>query len=194
MEQKAAVYSVTIPTASSSVPALALVLVLVNRTALSLLLVFSIACARSLPSSVPADAGITTPSGLPTAATTVDLVYCVSETNRYRATVGAPALVRSAALEAYAAEGARIDGTAHDAHSHFKSTNGGGVAFAENELPWWPLGQFRAVQEVMRQGIAQMWAEGPGGAHYENIRGPYAQIGCGVFIQNGEITVVQDFR
>jgi hypothetical protein len=68
------------------------------------------------------------------------------------------------------------------------------MAVAENELPWWPLGRFRTVQDVMRQGIAEMWAEGPGGGHYENLKGPYTEMGCGVFIQNGEITVVQDFR
>jgi uncharacterized protein YkwD len=123
-----------------------------------------------------------------------DLTFCVSETNRYRATVGAPALIESAPLEAYAADGARIDGLAHVPHSHVTSTNGGGVAFAENEIPWWPLVQFGTVQAVIRQGIAQMWAEGPGGGHYENIKGPYTTLGCGVFIQNGEITVVQDFR
>jgi hypothetical protein len=49
-----------------------------------------------------------------------------------------------------------------------------------------------------------MWAEGPGGGHYENMIGDYASLGCGVFIathpglrpgaQDGdEITVVQDF-
>lgn len=143
---------------------------------LSLILLFSAACARSRPGSA-----------------TAYLVYCVSETNRYRATIGAPPLVRSAELEAYAAGGARTDATARDAHSHFKSTSGG-MAVAENELPWWPLGRFRTVQDVMRQGIAEMWAEGPGGGHYENLTGPYTEMGCGVFIHNGEITVVQDFR
>jgi len=138
--------------------------------------------------------GVTTPGGLPTSAADADLTFCVSETNRYRATVGGAALIRSAPLEAYAADGARIDGIAHVAHSHVTGTNGGGVAFAENEIPWWPLGQFGTVQAVMRQGIAQMWAEGPGGGHYDNIKGPYTTLGCGVFIQNGEITVVQDFR
>jgi len=165
---------------------------LAQRTAVSLLVLFSASCAST--SSSTADGGLTTPSDLPASATAADLQYCVSETNRYRAPVGAPALARSSTIEGYAAEGARLDGLAHVAHSHFKSTNGGGVAFAENEIPWWPLGQFGAVQAVMVQGIAQMWAEGPGGGHYDNIKGPYTQLGCGVFIQNGEITVVQDFR
>jgi len=103
--------------------------------------------------------------------------------------------VESAALANFAETGARVDGTAHSPHSHFVSSRGGGIALAENELPWWPLANYLTVQEVMRQGIAQMWAEGPGGGHYQNLTGRYTQLGCGVFIaDNSEITVVQDFR
>ena len=131
---------------------------------------------------------------MPTAATTADLTFCVQETNRHRATVGLSALSQSAALEAYAATGARVDGSAHAGHSHFNSTEGGGVAMAENAIPWWPLTDYQTVQEVMRQGFAEMWAEGPSGIHYKIITGPYTQLGCGVFINNGEVTVVQDFR
>lgn len=40
-----------------------------------------------------------------------------------------------------------------------------------------------------------MWAEGPGGGQYENKgNARYTQVGCGVFINAGEITVVQEFR
>ena len=128
------------------------------------------------------------------AATAADLTFCVQETNRYRASVGLSALSQSAALESYAATGARVDGKAHMGHSHFTSTKGGGVALAENVIPWWPLAEYGSVQEVMRQGLAQMWAEGPGGTHYQIIAGRYTQVGCGVFVNNGEVTVVQDFR
>jgi uncharacterized protein YkwD len=129
-----------------------------------------------------------------TAATAADLSFCVQETNRYRASVGLGALSQSAALESYAATGAQVDGRAHVAHSHFTNTSGGGVALAENVIPWWPLADYGTVQEVMRQGLAQMWAEGQSGVHYKNITGRYTQLGCGVFVDNGEITVVQDFR
>jgi hypothetical protein len=47
---------------------------------------------------------------------------------------------------------------------------------------------------VIQQGLAMMWAEGPGGGHYENMRGSYTQLGCGVFVNGNEITVVQDFH
>jgi uncharacterized protein YkwD len=129
-----------------------------------------------------------------TAATAADLSFCLQETNRYRASVGLSALSQSAALESYAGTGAQVDGKAHLGHSHLSNTKGGGVALAENVIPWWPLADYGSVQEVMRQGLAQMWAEGPGGTHYQIITGRYTQLGCGVFVDNGEITVVQDFR
>ena len=64
----------------------------------------------------------------PTAATAADLTICVQETNRYRASIGLNALSQSAALESYAATGARVDGSAHAGHSHFNSDSGGGIA------------------------------------------------------------------
>ena len=39
-----------------------------------------------------------------------------------------------------------------------------------------------------------MWAEGPGGGHFENMRGPYKELGCGVFVNGPEITYAQEFR
>ena len=127
----------------------------------------------------------------PPASLSADLEFCVSETNRYRATLGLSALVRSSVLEAYAAAGARQDGLAHQAHLHYKSSNLAGKGIAENELPWWPG---PSVRLVIKNGLAAMWAEGPGGGHYENIRGPYSQLGCGVFVNGKEITVVQNFQ
>jgi len=115
----------------------------------------------------------------------------VAETNRYRAALRLPALTQSSALETYAVAGAREDGLSHVAHQHFRSTNGGGMAYAENEIPWWAS---TSVHSVIQEGLGMMWAEGPGGGHYENMRGPYTQLGCGVFVNGNEITVVQDYR
>jgi len=30
--------------------------------------------------------------------------------------------------------------------------------------------------------------------HYENLEGPFSQVGCGVYIANQRITLIQDFR
>jgi hypothetical protein len=83
-------------------------------------------------------------------------------------------------------------GLARVGHQHFRSTNGGGIASAENEVPWWT--SYNSVHGVVQQGLALMWAEGPGGGHYENMRGPFTQLGCGAFVNGNEVTVVQDFR
>ena len=144
--------------------------------------------------TAPTGATATPSGGTVTAATTADLAFCVQETNRYRMLAGKPALAQSAALESYAATGAQVDGTARVAHTHFTSTNGGGVALAENELLATALNLFGTVQEAMRQAISAFYAEGPSGGHYQNLEGPYTQVGCGVFIDNRLITFVQDFR
>jgi hypothetical protein len=123
-----------------------------------------------------------------------DLDFCVARTNEYRSSIGRPALMRSAVLESYAAAAAPHDGSARAVHLYFHKTRGGGVAFAENQIPWWPLPQYGSVREVIRQGLEMMWAEGRGGGHYENIVGGYREVGCGVFVDGPRVTVVQAFR
>jgi uncharacterized protein YkwD len=142
----------------------------------------------------PPDAGA--PPRLPDAGADVPFgaehVFCVEETNRYRATVGRPPLVRSAALERYADEGARADAASHTPHGHFSATGGGGIAWAENEVPWWDGGP-GDVMNVIREGLAAMWSEGPGGGHYDNMTGDARELGCGIHVGGGAVTVVQDF-
>jgi hypothetical protein len=89
-----------------------------------------------------------------------ELEYCVAETNQYRASIGRPALIRSVALEVYAATAAPYDRAARAAHRYFHKTRGGGVAFAENQIPAWPLPQFGSVREIIRSGLAMMWRRG----------------------------------
>ena len=76
-------------------------------------------------------------------------------------------------------------------HQYFKMTNGGGVARAENQLLLW---RGWAVDDVIREGMKRMWSEGPGGSHYETIKGNYSQVGCGIFINGSEVNISQDFR
>jgi hypothetical protein len=118
-------------------------------------------------------------------------VYCVDEINRYRATVGLAALTRSSALEEFSATVARHDATVREAHAYFRSTNGAGVARAETEILWWTN---QSIQQVIKKGLAQMWQVGPGGTHYDVLSGAYAEVGCGIFVADGEVTVAQDFR
>jgi hypothetical protein len=124
-----------------------------------------------------------------------ELALCVSATNRYRQSVGRATLARDERLEAYAAEAARHDGTVRKPHQYVTATNfGDGLVRAENELVGWPLARYGTVRTVVETGLEQMWREGAGGDHYRNMTGNYATIGCGIFVTNREVTVVQAFR
>ena len=120
--------------------------------------------------------------------------FCVDETNRYRAMRSKPAVARSPQLEDYADEGAMVDfnGTPHQ---HFIATNGGGIAFAENECPRWSLAQQGGGDMTMLVAacIAAFYSEGPGGGHYENMMGAYGTLGCGIYESGGRVTIIQDF-
>jgi hypothetical protein len=118
---------------------------------------------------------------------------CVDYTNMYRVGAGRPEVTRSDVLEAYADEGAEHDfGT--QAHDHFGTTNGGGIAFAENECPHWDL-SFGGGDLVMLVDacIDAYVAEGPGGGHYENLMGNYGTLGCGIYQEGTDVTILQDF-
>lgn len=131
---------------------------------------------------------------LPTVATAADLTFCVSLTNHYRASVNVPAVREDSSLEAFAATGAQQDGSSHTAHGHVTAQPLSGT-WGENELPWWPLSA--SVQDTITTGLAQMWAEGPSGGHYQNLANrAFSRLGCGVSVNSklGEITVVQDFQ
>jgi hypothetical protein len=118
---------------------------------------------------------------------------CVDETNRYRALHGRPDVAWSAALEAYADEGAEYDHGATP-HAHFTSTGGGGIAFAENECPRWNLSFGGGdVVDLVAACIAAFYDEGPGGGHYEILLGDYGSLGCGIYQSANEVTIVQDY-
>jgi hypothetical protein len=122
---------------------------------------------------------------------------CVEKTNELRATVGRPPVERSAALEAYANEGAEYDHT-RSPHDHFRSNSGGGIAFAENECPHWNLG-FGGGTELglIEACIDAFWSEGPGSGdahgHYNNMIGNYGTLGCGIYHEGDDYTIIQDF-
>ena len=129
------------------------------------------------------------------AATASDAAHqlCVTETNKDRATVGKGAVQYDAALETYADAGAQHDfGTAP--HDHFSTTSGGGIAFAENECPqqgnWTISGD---LSMTVAACVKAFFDEGPGGGHYENMMGAYATLGCGIYVQGDQLTIVQDY-
>jgi Cysteine-rich secretory protein family len=148
------------------------------------------ACSPAFPD---APTGSTT-SNTPPSVTAADLAFCVGDVNRYRAQVGRPPLVESPSLEAFAAAGAQADAASGVPHSHFRATNGGGIASAENELLTFDRQLAPTVQDAMHAANAIFWAEGSTGAHYQILVGSFTEVGCGVFVTGGAVTVVQDFR
>ena len=132
-----------------------------------------------------------------TGTATEALQHCVDAINTYRAKVGATAYTRTSALETYAAAGAQSDGSTGSAHGHFGATEGGhGIAFAENELPGWARAHYTSMDDLIDQGMAAMWSEGPGGGHYDNMTSKdYTQAGCGVYTTStNAVWVTIDFR
>lgn len=127
-----------------------------------------------------------------------DLAFCVAETNRYRARHGKPSLRRSAELEAYAATGARYDTAARTPHKHFNDTNGGKLAYAENQclsFHGWSL-RFGggSVRGTLIKCLRSFYDEGPGGGHYESMMSDeYRTLGCAVHVAGRGVTIVQDF-
>jgi hypothetical protein len=98
-------------------------------------------------------------------------------------------------LEAFAAEGAKSDGIANLPHHHVATNplpgNGQG---GENEVLRWPYNLRPTVQGIVARAIAPFYGEGPGGGHYENIVGPFTQLGCRIYVDTNGMTVIQDFR
>jgi uncharacterized protein YkwD len=139
----------------------------------------------------------------PQTAANADLQFCLDETNRYRAMDGRGPIERSAAIEEYAAIGAALDTEQERAHGHFGDTSGGnGLAFAENACPsWlgWSLGDGPdAVHEAIADCIEAFYKEGPGDSdkghgHYNNLMGDLPKLGCGIYVKDGGITIIQDF-
>ena len=149
------------------------------------------ACGPAFPD---APSGTSSTSNALPAVSPADLAYCVADINRYRAQANRPSLAESAVLEGFAADGARADAATGVPHSHFTSSNGGGIATAENELLAFDRQLAPTVQDAMHSANAIFWAEGPTGPHYQTLTGPYSQVGCGVFLSGAAVTVVQDFR
>jgi Cysteine-rich secretory protein family len=132
------------------------------------------------------------------------LVECVTQTNAYRAMNGKSALTESTDLETYAATGAMFDYQNMSAHDHFSTTQGGGIAFAENECPGfegWNISNAGGdMTSLMDMCLQAFYDEGPGSdynthGHYINMMGDYGTLGCGIYEDSstGDVTIVQDY-
>jgi hypothetical protein len=126
-------------------------------------------------------------------ATGADLAFCVTETNRYRATLGLGALAQHGPSEEFAAAAASSDHQSGIPHAYFRANASGNTA--ENQANRWPNAQAGgSAHEFISRALAMMWAEGPGGGHYENMRGRWGFLGCGIASDSSSATFVQEFR
>lgn len=135
----------------------------------------------------PSDGGSSGSSGSdagPKDGGTTPQELCVSIINEYRATLGAPPLTRWNGAETCADNQAKSDKAASKPHGAFPGCG----EFGQNEC----LGLSAPMN--IRPCLAAMWAEGPGGGHYENMRSlRWTQVACG-FGPNPGDWAVQDFR
>jgi len=123
------------------------------------------------------------------------LTLCTEVTNQFRATVFAAPLAPSPEVAAYASEAARADALSNRAHSYTSGPNRPrGVGFAENAVVRWPLSRFGSVPTLVVSALTAFWNEGPGGPHYENMRGLYTSVGCGIYQDDDQVTLIQHFR
>jgi hypothetical protein len=115
---------------------------------------------------------------------------CVDTINMYRASLNPPMppYQRWSLAEMCADGQAQSDSMTGSAHGAFTQCS----EWAQNECPGWP----GPPSSMITQCLAAMWAEGPGGGHYENMRsGMYTQVACGFYtLADGSVWAVQDFK
>lgn len=117
---------------------------------------------------------------------------CVDRTNELRATIGLGPIPRHASAEACADGQAKADSETGEAHGSFDACLNevpGWRGVAQNECPGYP-----SVEAALGDCLDAMWAEGPGGGHYDNMTGDSTHTACGIYTTpQGKVWMVQDF-
>ena len=113
---------------------------------------------------------------------------CADAINKYRASIGRTALTlkNDDATNTCMDKQSSDDGARGAAHAHFGACG----ERAQNECPGWSGDP--GSQQV--SCLKMMWAEGPGGGHYENMsNSAYTQVACGYATVNGKLWMIQNF-
>jgi hypothetical protein len=113
---------------------------------------------------------------------------CVDRINGYRARLSRAPVARDPSGEPCADEQSRLDGRSNSAHGTFGRCS----ERAQNACPNYP----GPLEESLVRCLDQMFAEGPGGGHYENIiNAKYTRAFCGFeAMSGGRFWMIQDFR
>ena len=116
---------------------------------------------------------------------------CVDRTNQLRATKGLGPIPRLAKAEPCADGQAKADSEANDPHGSFDA--------CLDQVQWKGAGQnecpgYDSVEDALTSCLDAMWAEGPGGGHYDNMVGDSTHTACGLYTTpDGDVWLVQDF-
>ena len=127
--------------------------------------------------------------------------------NKYRAGKSLAPLVLDAQLCAFALAGTQELSRDHQPHHHFISASNDGSLWnagfhnsaAENQGDpngWYVMSQDATQNELLQIDDIQkaMFAEGPGGGHYDNIMSTKSRrVGVGLLEVNGELYLTNDF-
>ena len=113
---------------------------------------------------------------------------CVDGINAYRRSVGSPPLMRWSVAESCATSESQSDSGSGSAHGAFGRCG----EMAQDECPGWNGPPGAMIGDCLKM----MWAEGPGGGHYENMKNPsYQWVACGFYtLPDGSVWAVQDFK
>jgi uncharacterized protein YkwD len=113
---------------------------------------------------------------------------CFEIINKYRAKTNLPPLQEWTAEETCATGQAKSDSETNSAHGAFTQCG----EMAQNECPGYPS----PATDQLPECLADMYAEGPGGGHYENMTSTqYTKVACNVYqLADGSFWSVQDFK
>ena len=113
---------------------------------------------------------------------------CVDAINADRATLGLPPYARWTTDESCVDGQAQSDAASDTAHGAFTRCG----EMAQNECPGWPGPAGTMIGDCLKA----MWAEGPGGGHYDNMTSTsYTKVACGFYtLADGSVWATQDFR
>lgn len=141
--------------------------------------------------TIVANSGTSSSSGAassaPQTAATVE-EQCFEIINKYRAKTGLPPLARWTNNESCSDTESQQDSQSGQAHGSFTQCG----EMAQNECPGYPS----SAEQNLPECLADMYAEGPGGGHYDNMTSTqYTMVSCGVFeVGDGTFWSVQNFR
>ena len=113
---------------------------------------------------------------------------CVDRINGYRARVRVAPVARDPSTEPCGDEESRLDARSNRAHGSFGKCG----ERAQNACPSYPGA---SVEDILSKCLQQMFEEGPGGGHYDNMTSTkYTRASCGFeAMSGGRIWTVQNF-